>query len=113
MLHVLSRAHVLAAIAVSFAILSGCAKKEAEVEPVVSVQVAAGEAHLDLANRHPPTPSSFPVEQAVITPKITSTIKSFEVQRGSRVHKGELLAVLENADLDGRARPKQRRISAS
>jgi multidrug efflux pump subunit AcrA (membrane-fusion protein) len=35
----------------------------------------------------------------VITPKITSTIKSFEVQRGSRVRKGQLLAVLENADL--------------
>ena len=41
----------------------------------------------------------FPVEQAVITPKITSTIKTFKVQRGSRVHKGQLLAVLENADL--------------
>src|SRR5262249_43945207 len=36
---------------------------------------------------------------AVIAPKITSTIKSFQVQRGSRVRKGQLLAVLENADL--------------
>ncbi len=41
----------------------------------------------------------FPLQQAIITPKITSTIKTFEVQRGSRVRKGQLLAVLENADL--------------
>ena len=41
----------------------------------------------------------FPLQQAVVAPKITSTIKTFLVQRGSRVHKGQLLAVLENADL--------------
>ncbi len=41
----------------------------------------------------------FPLQQAVVAPKITSTIKSFLVQRGDRVHKGQLLAVLENADL--------------
>ncbi|HEY4949466.1 MAG TPA: efflux RND transporter periplasmic adaptor subunit, partial [Candidatus Acidoferrales bacterium] len=78
--------------------ISGCAKKEAEVEPVVSVQV-------QLAKLAPISETVsvdaviFPVEQAVITPKITSTIKTFNVQRGSRVHKGQLLAVLENADL--------------
>ena len=41
----------------------------------------------------------FPVQQSVITPKITSTIREFLVQRGSKVHKGQLLAILENADL--------------
>ncbi len=45
----------------------------------------------------------FPLEQAVITPKITSTISKFYVQRGSRVKKGELLAKLESADLAGAA----------
>ncbi|HEY2459866.1 MAG TPA: efflux RND transporter periplasmic adaptor subunit [Candidatus Acidoferrum sp.] len=45
----------------------------------------------------------FPVQQAVITPKITSTIKTFYVQRGTHVHKGQLLAVLENADLSAAA----------
>jgi multidrug efflux pump subunit AcrA (membrane-fusion protein) len=41
----------------------------------------------------------FPLEQATVAPKITSTIKKFFVQRGARVHKGQLLAQLENADL--------------
>jgi HlyD family secretion protein len=76
----------------------GCAKKEAEVEPVVSVQVqpAKRAAISEIVSAEAVV---YPVEQAVITPKISSTIKSFEVQRGSRVHKGQLLAVLENADL--------------
>lgn len=78
--------------------ISGCAKKEAEVEPIVSVQVqpAKRSAISEVVSADAVV---FPVEQAVITPKITSTIKSFEVQRGSRVRKGQLLAVLENADL--------------
>ena len=45
----------------------------------------------------------FPLEQAVVTPKITSTIKSFPVQRGAHVRKGQLLAVLENSDLSAAA----------
>jgi len=45
----------------------------------------------------------YPLEQATIAPKITSTIKHFEVQRGSRVKKGQLLVRLENADLSAMA----------
>ena len=88
---------LISALAVALA-LPGCAKKEAEVEPVVSVQVqpATRAAISEIVSADAVV---FPVEQAVITPKITSTIKTFEVQRGSRVHKGQLLAVLENADL--------------
>ncbi len=80
------------------AMLSGCTKKQAEVEPVVSVQVQPAK-RAAISEVVSTEAVVFPVEQAVITPKITSTIKSFEVQRGSRVHKGQLLAVLENADL--------------
>ena len=76
----------------------GCGGGEKEVTPVVSVkvqpaqrtvisQVVAGEALV------------FPLQQASIAPKITSTIREFKVQRGSRVKKGQLLAVLENKDL--------------
>jgi HlyD family secretion protein len=78
--------------------LLGCAKKEAEVEPVVAVQVQPAKL-APISETVSADAVIFPVEQAVITPKITSTIKSFNVQRGSRVHKGQLLAVLENADL--------------
>jgi HlyD family secretion protein len=41
----------------------------------------------------------FPLQQAAITPKITAPVKKFFVRRGSPVHQGQLLAVLENRDL--------------
>ncbi len=40
-----------------------------------------------------------PIAQAAIEPKISAPVKKFYVERGQRVHAGELLAVLENADL--------------
>src|SRR5260370_7023629 len=43
------------------------------------------------------------MEQAPVAPKITSTIKKFYVQRGSRVKKGQPLAELENRDLSAAA----------
>lgn len=91
---VLRMALILAAASATF----GCTKKEAEVEPVVSVQVQPVK-RAAISEVVSTDAVVYPVEQAVITPKITSTIKSFEVQRGSRVRKGQLLAVLENADL--------------
>jgi multidrug efflux pump subunit AcrA (membrane-fusion protein) len=45
----------------------------------------------------------YPLEQAILTPKITSTIAKFYVQRGSKVKQGQLLALLENQDLAGQA----------
>ncbi len=41
-----------------------------------------------------------PVAQAAISPKITAPVKKFYVQRGSRVKADELLAVLDNSDLE-------------
>lgn len=41
----------------------------------------------------------YPVHQASITPKITAPVQRFYVNRGSRVHAGQLLAVLANQDL--------------
>lgn len=84
------------------ALLAGCNSAEKEPEPLVAVQTTpAKRGPIEL------TVSSeavvFPLEQAVITPKITSTISKFYVQRGSRVKKGQPLAQLENADLAGAA----------
>jgi HlyD family secretion protein len=82
----------------AIAFLYGCGGAEKEPEPLVAVQVAP-------ARRGPIalTVSAeavvFPLEQAIITPKITSTIRKFHVQRGAHVKKGQLLAELENADL--------------
>ncbi len=82
--------------------VQGCSSTEPEPEPVVTVQTT-------LAKRGPISMTISaeaivsPLEQAVITPKITSTIKKFYVQRGSHVKAGQLLAELENADLAGSA----------
>ena len=78
--------------------LFACSKEEKEPEAEVSVQIAAVE-QMTLQ----PTVSAeailFPLEQAAITPKISAPVKMFYVKRGSRVHAGQLLAVLENKDL--------------
>lgn len=44
-----------------------------------------------------------PLAQAAIQPKITAPVNKFYVQRGSHVHAGQLLAVLENKDLEAAA----------
>jgi HlyD family secretion protein len=43
----------------------------------------------------------FPLNQASLAPKISSPVKTFYVNRGDHVHRGQLLAVLENSDLAG------------
>lgn len=91
---------VLSAI-VSCALLcvsNGCKQTEKEKEPVVSVQVTP--AKKDTISQVISAEAVIcPLEQALIAPKITSTITEFKVQRGSRVKKGDLLAILENKDL--------------
>ena len=82
--------------------MNGCGKTAKEKEPVVSVQTAPAE-RASISQLISTEAVVFPVQQAVIAPKITSTIKRFHVQRGSRVKKGQLLVELENADLSGAA----------
>ena len=80
----------------------GCGSEEKVKDPVVSVQTTA--AHRTTISQVISADAVvFPLQQAIITPKITSTIKTFLVQRGSRVRKGQLLAILENADLSAAA----------
>jgi multidrug efflux pump subunit AcrA (membrane-fusion protein) len=88
--------------AVALFVFVGCSKKEPEVEPEVSVQVTAAKKG-DVSRIVAAEAVVFPLQQAVVTPKISSTIKSFAVQRGARVRQGQLLAVLENADLSAAA----------
>ena len=44
-----------------------------------------------------------PLAQAAISPRISAPVKKFFVQRGSRVKAGQLLATLENSDLQAAA----------
>jgi HlyD family secretion protein len=80
----------------------GCAKAEKEKEPEVSVQTTPAEKE-DISQIVNEEAVIFPLQQATVAPKITSTIKQFLVQRGSKVKKGQLMAVLENSDLSAAA----------
>jgi HlyD family secretion protein len=82
--------------------LHGCSSSEKEAAPLVTVQVTPakrGPIELEVTS----DAVVYPLQQAVLTPKITSTIAKFYVQRGSRVKEGQLLALLENRDLAGAA----------
>jgi HlyD family secretion protein len=84
------------------ALFAGCSAPEKDPEPLVTVQVTpAKRGPIELTVTSEAVVS--PLQQAVITPKITSTIKKFYAQRGTRVKQNQLLAVLENADLTGAA----------
>lgn len=78
--------------------VSGCGGGEKEVTPVVSVKVQPAQ-RTAISRVVTGEALVFPLQQASIAPKITSTIREFKVQRGSRVKKGQLLAILENKDL--------------
>jgi len=80
----------------------GCRKDENEKEPVAHVQVTPA-AKSSISQIVEAEGVLFPLQQATVAPKITSTIAEFKVQRGSRVHKGEVLAILENKDLSATA----------
>ena len=91
-----------AATLLLLAALSGCSKEPAEKQPVVSVQAATVKrAQIQRVIRSEAV--LFPLEQAAITPKVAAPVAKFYVNRGSRVHQGQLLAVLENRDLTASA----------
>src|SRR6267154_4937053 len=92
------RVTVATAAAGLLSISSGCKSAEKEKEPVVNVQTTPAE-RAPISETVSAEAVVFPLEQATVAPKITSTVKHFLVQRGSRVKKGQLLAELENADL--------------
>ncbi len=77
---------------------SGCSKEPGEKEPTVAVQAVAAE-KTTLRQRVTAQAVLFPLQQAAITPKISAPVKKFLVNRGGKVHQGQLLAVLENRDL--------------
>jgi multidrug efflux pump subunit AcrA (membrane-fusion protein) len=85
-------------LALLFALLAGCSKKEAPEQTAVSVEAAA--AQVQPITEHIVTDAVLaPVAQAAISPKITAPVKKFYVQRGAHVKEGQLLATLENSDL--------------
>jgi HlyD family secretion protein len=90
----------LAAIAMSLQLGCGSSKDAAEPAPTVTVQAASVQSktiHATVTTHA----VLYPRDQVTIVPKVVAPIKKFYVQRGSRVRAGELLAELENRDLQG------------
>jgi len=83
---------------------TGCRKSAADPDdattatPEVTVQ-AEKVAQGDLTEYITGSAVFSPLAQAAIVPKISAPVQKFLVQRGAHVRKGQLLAVLENADL--------------
>src|SRR5262249_9635160 len=80
-------------------VISSCSKpKEEEKEAIVPVQVA--EVKRDSIDRIITAQGIlYPVDQANVMPKISAPVKAFHIKRGDHVQQGQLLAVLENKDL--------------
>jgi HlyD family secretion protein len=76
----------------------GCKKADETPVPEVYVQAAHPE-QKDISEQISADAILSPLAQAAISPKVTAPVKKFYVQRGARVHEGELLATLENSDL--------------
>lgn len=87
------------AVAIAALLLSaGCSSEKGDKEPVVTVHVAPVE-KTTIQHTVQAQAILFPRQQAAIVPKISAPVQKFLVKRGSPVHAGQLLAVLENRDL--------------
>src|SRR3984893_2651559 len=90
---------LLGALVVLGFVASGCSKgTEVEAAPTVTVQVGAAE-NQTIERKVSAEATLYPLEQSAIVPKITAPVKKFYVEKGSKVHAGQLLAELENSDL--------------
>ncbi len=92
-------------LTVTLVLLPGC-KKEAVPEALVIVR-AQQPKYGSISEAITADAVLAPLAQAAIQPKISAPVKKFYVQRGQRVHSGELLAVLENDDLAAAALDNQ------
>ena len=83
--------------------LNGCKKAaETEEKPVITVQAVHPEIG-SITEEISADATLAPVAQAAILPKVVAPVRTFYVQRGSRVKAGQLVAVLENKDLEAAA----------
>ena len=89
--------------AVLVCLVSGCKKNDPVEASEVAVQAEKAEVR-PLTQFVSGDSVLAPQAQAAIVPKISAPVKEFLVQRGAHVKKGQLLAVLENADLDASVR---------
>jgi len=107
------RASLLALMLLGAALLQGCNKgNDAETAALVTVQAEHPEVG-EISEHIMADATLSPVAEAAISPKITAPVRSFYVQRGSKVKKGQLLAVLENRDLNAQELDNQGQYAAA
>ncbi len=96
---------MLVAAMLPMLVFAGCKKEEA---PAPEITVQAEHPEQGAISDHITADAILaPMAQAAIVPKINAPVKKFYVQRGAKVKEGELLAVLENADLIGAEQDNQ------
>jgi HlyD family secretion protein len=100
-------ARTLAVLLAAGMLFSGCgAKAEPETTPTVTVQVDAAEKG-PIQRKIVTDAVLYPRDQAAIVSKIASSIKKWNVDKGSHVKAGQLLGELESSDLAGAAQKSQ------
>ncbi|HUX67913.1 MAG TPA: efflux RND transporter periplasmic adaptor subunit [Terriglobales bacterium] len=103
-----------AGVVLAAALLAGCSSgaSDSAPSPVVAVQVATvRQGPLQQWIRTQAV--LYPLHQAVITPKISAPVARLEVERGDRVRAGELVAELENRDLQAAAQAAEGQLQAA
>src|SRR5258708_4785539 len=94
---------LLTLIVVAFLLIwIACSGEKGDKEPTVTVQVVPVE-KTTIQHVIKTQAILFPRQQAAIVSKISAPVQKFLIKRGSVVHKGQLLAVLENRDLSAAA----------
>ncbi len=94
---------LLTLIVAAFLLISiACSGEKGDKEPTVTVQVVPVE-KTTIQHVIKTQAILFPRQQAAIVSKISAPVQKFLIRRGSVVHKGQLLAVLENRDLSAAA----------
>src|SRR5436305_7096549 len=88
----------IACLLISLLAAPSCSRNSSEAPPAVPVQIVAVQ-QATLNQTVTADAILFPLQQSAITPRISAPVKAFHVKRASRVHKGQLLATLENRDL--------------
>jgi len=84
-------------------LLDGCKSKQ-DAAPEIDVTVQAERPEQGPMSEHLTADAVLsPLAQAALSPKISAPIRRFYVQRGSHVKTGQLLATLENHDLQAAA----------
>lgn len=107
------RSQILACSLVFAVAMIGC-KKSADDAAQSVVTVEAEHAERASISEHIMADATFsPLAQAAISPKITAPVRTFYVQRGSKVKAGQLLAVLENRDLAAQALDNKGQLTAA